>query len=136
MAIEQVLPTLAEYFGKKLIDRLTKDNPREEAVRTRQERVEDALVSHLQKVINWSSQVQFFRMPSARDVERETIPLNFSSTPRRYRKTGKAYDTVPERDLLNARHVLVLGYPGAGKTTTLKRLCRLLLTEDSCCQRD
>lgn len=141
MAVESVLAAIAEYAAKKLADRLF-------AVRERstvppraaiEARIEEGLPRHLTRVVNWSANVQFLRMPSARDVERETIPLAFSAAPRRFRSTaaGGGGPLLDEAGLLSlARHVVLLGAPGAGKTTTLKRLCRLLLSGASTSELD
>lgn len=130
MALENLLPVLAEHLGKKVIDRLTKDHPAQGGVRAREDRVQEALSVHLRLVSNWSRQVQFYRMSSARSVEGETVPLTFAGTPRRFRNSQATGPTLSEKDLLGKEHLLILGPPGAGKTTTLKRLCHVLLCEE------
>lgn len=129
MSLEPMIAPLAEYFGKKVIDRLTKEQPSPGSVRSQSDRIEEALAIHLRKVINWCAQIQFYRMPAARSVDQETVPLTFSATPRKFRRTDARGPAVSEEDLLGDKHLLILGPPGAGKTTTLKRLCRKLLTE-------
>lgn len=85
---------------------------------------------HLRRVVNWSAQVRTFNVPAAKDVETGTVPLTFSDTPRRYQGISNRGQIFSEDDLLqSAKHLVILGPPGAGKTTTLKRIARLLLTE-------
>lgn len=134
MAVESVLASIAEYAAKKLADKLFA--PRERGTvpprAAIEARIEEALPRHLQRVVNWSASVQFLRMPSARDVEHETIALSFNAAPRRFRAAHSAGQVLGETELLaSARHIVLLGAPGAGKTTTLKRICRLLLSEES-----
>ncbi|MGF6856311.1 hypothetical protein [Paraburkholderia sp. CI3] len=91
---------------------------------------ETALAAHLDRVRNWSAQVQFSTMPAARDVETQTIGLNFSGTPRKFRRAQQQKNILTELQLLEATsHALIIGPPGAGKTTTLKRLCRAVLAD-------
>jgi nucleoside phosphorylase len=88
------------------------------------------LTAHLDRLRNWSEKVQFSMMPTARDVEQHTIPLTFSGTPRKFRRAGRGGGTLSEAELLGSQpHVLILGTPGAGKTTTIKRLCRSVLND-------
>lgn len=130
MALENLLLVLAEHFGKKIIDRLTKDQPAQGHVHAREDRVQEALSAHLRIVSNWSGQVQSYLMPSARSVQGETVPLTFAAVPRRFRSSQTIGPLLSEQDLLSKEHLLILGQPGAGKTTTLKRLCRALLCEE------
>jgi nucleoside phosphorylase len=89
-----------------------------------------ALAAHLDRVRNWSAQVQFSMMPAARDVESQTIPLSFSGTPRKFRRERLSSPVLTEANLLDeVSHALIQGTPGAGKTTTVKRLCRAVLAD-------
>ncbi|MDB5709379.1 MAG: hypothetical protein JWL96_1449 [Sphingomonas bacterium] len=93
---------------------------------------EKSLARHLTYVSRWAEQYNFLGLSSPKDSRSETIPLRLTNVPRRYRGNALADDTpdLHEDAFLSARDCLVLlGDPGAGKTTSLKRLCLQLLGE-------
>lgn len=70
---------------------------------------------------NWSRSVQMFGMAAGASTAERTIDLDFG-TPRRF-VTSDNIDELVEQDLTDAfEHTVILGDPGAGKTTTFKRL--------------
>lgn len=87
--------------------------------------------SHLREVFSWSERVQFFGMPRAEATEDSTISLTLDTIPRKFRglkEAGKESDKIPEIALIaDSQHHVLLGDPGSGKTTTLKRLARAVL---------
>jgi hypothetical protein len=91
----------------------------------------NALRLHLQEVLNWAEGVQFFGMPAPRDTRATTVPLVLSGLPRKFRAlNAEVPDDLEcsEIDFLNdPSHAVLLGDPGAGKTTTIKRLVLQLL---------
>lgn len=90
----------------------------------------EVIERHLIEVVNWANQVQFFGMGVPDSTESATIALEFQSEPRRFRRATNPSHTKHERELIeDPDHCLLLGEPGSGKTTTLKRLARTLLTE-------
>ncbi len=95
-----------------------------------------AVERHLNEALKWSQRLQFYGMWKAEDTEAATIPLRLSLEPRHFR----GYDSQEQRtelDLLrDDRNYVLLGAPGAGKTTTLKRITQTLLLRDSVGQGD
>ncbi|TMO57108.1 NACHT domain-containing protein [Pseudoalteromonas phenolica] len=78
---------------------------------------------HIAEVLSWGNSVQFFEMHSPKSTDESTIELQFG-IPRKFRNDTKNL-IESETDLLSQQgHILILGAPGAGKTTTLKRLSR------------
>jgi DNA polymerase III delta prime subunit len=116
-ATKVILDRLAARFGAQ-------------AMRARpQIDVEHALSQHLREVLNWSARLDPVDSADDGDLETDTVPLELSSEPRRFQGTSGLAPTLHEDDLLvGTRHYLLLGNPGSGKTTTLKRLARRLLT--------
>ncbi|MBY0586828.1 NACHT domain-containing protein [bacterium] len=90
------------------------------------------LQSHLTEVVSWSQTIHFFGMPNPRDTPNTTVPLIMSTLPRKFSSSQSELATLSEGDLLQTSgHAVLLGDPGAGKTTTMKRLALRLLTSDS-----
>lgn len=84
---------------------------------------------HLIEVVNWSRRVEFVGLAEARDTDRDTVAL-FMSLPRKFRGKKSFVVTRSEEDLAtNELNIVLLGDPGAGKTTTLKRIARAVLDE-------
>jgi hypothetical protein len=92
---------------------------------------EKSIQRHLIEVRAWCTRIQFFGVSKAQQTAKESVALSFHTTPRRFRgKTGKK-DLSSESDLLKQRNnQLLLGDPGSGKTTSLKRLAYHLLTHE------
>jgi hypothetical protein len=90
-----------------------------------------ALTSHLEWTASWSAGLQICDMSRSESIEERTICLGFSDTNASFRVS----DISPalyerERDLLlDNDPYLIEGDPGGGKTTAIKRICRLLLSE-------
>ncbi|MDM0029306.1 metallophosphoesterase [Variovorax saccharolyticus] len=96
------------------------------------EKVRDGIAAHTAKIDAWSSSIQVFGMAAPHDVDKATVGLNFSLVPRKFRGPGVDSSEVSESEIVtSAKSYVVLGQPGAGKTTTMKRLVRELLSTDS-----
>ena len=90
------------------------------------------LEKHLTYISSWSESVQIFGMARPVQVNNGTVPLKFDEIPRRFKNSQSKVKTLSETDLLNSHfNYLLLGDPGSGKTTTIKRLARKLLMEES-----
>lgn len=110
---------------KPLIDRAQPEWKKDQqALRRRfSEEVARAIGDHHVYVSNWCQEAHsgfFVGVPA----DGPTIDLAFRAIPRR---VGLGEAELDELDVLTAAsHVAVLGDPGAGKTTTLRRLARLV----------
>jgi hypothetical protein len=82
---------------------------------------------HIKEIESWSQELQIFEMKGPRRVSEVTIevPVGF---PRRLGAQDAA--VISENDLLlREGHFVILGSPGCGKTTMLKRLVQKILSE-------
>ena len=132
MPIEAVLQALVEYAGKKIADRVLTPGPTATPNFDPRAGLEAALALHLKKIAAWSEKIQFLRMPAPRDLRESTLALSFDLTPRQFKQTGTERKTWDESDLLcTNENLIILGLPGSGKTTTVKRLTQAMLTDES-----
>ncbi len=93
--------------------------------------------AHLIEVVRWSERIQFYGMSKARDTDSVTIGLSLDSVPRKFWGRRNGRETLQEDTLLkDDQHYVLLGPPGSGKTTTLKRIARRLLLEESLSETD
>lgn len=96
--------------------------------------LEAALGAHLESVESWSAEVSFADARRARPIEDIFIDLQLFVQPLRLRLTES--ENVETTSLLDAverstRHVVILGHPGAGKTTSVKYLTQRMLNDET-----
>ncbi|MFC2155692.1 NACHT domain-containing protein [Acidobacteriota bacterium] len=95
--------------------------------------LEDAINYHLKAVENWSAEISFNDLKKAKLTSRVFIDLDVFVYPRRVRiEVDEKIEKIPLRSLLEteSRHMVLLGQPGAGKTTSMKYLCQSLLHDE------
>jgi len=88
------------------------------------------LSQHLTEAMNWAREVQFYGMNHGEYTQIQTVPLTIDTIPRKFRGIKNKSKKINEIDLLSSHaHNLILGDPGSGKTTTIKRLINMILFE-------
>jgi len=121
-----MLEALGLHFAKKSIE-LIIDAAKTNLTQSKSEieRLEKRIGKHLVEVDNWSRRLEIFGSASAKTTENSTIPLRIMDCPRRFRGVDHDGITLNEKDIIcGGEHLLLLGDPGSGKTTTLKRIAR------------
>ena len=103
----------------------------EDQIRRILDRVDErALSLEVQEALRWASEIHVQGMAGPVETARASVPLRFASVSRRFRGANGLPVTLDERDLATSGDsFLVLGDPGSGKTTTLKRLTLGLFEE-------
>jgi hypothetical protein len=92
-----------------------------------------ALQYHIDFVENWSSEVSFTGLKTPKSTTNIFVDLDVFVYPRRTRMdTHECIERFPIYDLFSHadRHVVLLGQPGAGKTTSMKHLCQSLIHDE------
>jgi GTPase SAR1 family protein len=90
--------------------------------------VNEALTGHVIRAEAWSSSINMLGMSAPADVAKQSIAVSISSQPRKFHATRDPDALFGEERILETpSSVVVLGDPGAGKTTVIKRLIRQLI---------
>ena len=100
---------------------------------TTQDLLQTAIAEHIAEVNNWSREISFKDLQQPRSISDVFVPLDIFLLPRRNRFSGEEVSrSVPLDDFLgeNAEHIVIVGQPGAGKTTCVKHICQELLVSD------
>lgn len=80
-------------------------------------------------ILNWSSNIELFDLGKRLNLVDFTLNLSISNSPKKLAKIHKK-ELISSDSLANIEsNVLLLGDPGSGKTTTLKRVCLEILEE-------
>lgn len=133
---------ITEYLLNKVLDTsfsaakdVTKKflNQKKSKLLTTRTDIEDSLGLHLRSIKNWSEEVSLSDLKKAKRTTDIFIELDLYVYPRRIRiDANEIIESTPLRSIfdLSDQHIILLGQPGAGKTTSMKYLCQLLLHDD------
>lgn len=98
---------------------------------TGNDEIEDNLSSHLRQVKNWAEEVSFKDSFQAKSINDIYVNLDLSLIPRRRQLEDQKHIQTIKFDALSLdKHIVILGQPGAGKTTSLKYLTYKMLFEE------
>ena len=125
---------IEEFLAKEILKRLVgtlfdalKDTPSLEEMPI----IESALSMYTRRIQKWASVIQIVGMSEPKDTDSDSISLSVSLTPRRYRPIDGNSETASESIVLgNPNSYVILGDPGAGKTTTIKRIISHILQNE------
>ncbi len=101
-------------------------------VTSTQERLEAAIAAHQREIRTWSEEISFKDLLRPKSTAEVFVPLDIYLLPRRQHISPKEqFASAPLSSILQneaVAHVVMLGQPGAGKTTAVKHLCQEMLT--------
>ena len=90
----------------------------------------DALTKHIVHAEAWSATINMLGLSMPADIEKQSIALAISSQPRKFHAVRDPDATTDESHILeSSSSIIILGDPGAGKTTAIKRSLRRLIVE-------
>lgn len=94
---------------------------------TSNEETLNAINEHLTLVKNWSNEITFKDLRYSKETSKVYIPLNLFVYPIRIKIVRE--EKIPIISILEIfkkekNHIVILGQPGAGKTTSMKYLCQ------------
>jgi len=77
--------------------------------------------THFNEIIKWSNSIPFIGLSTPKKTKISTVELIISSDI--YQNIDGKKNKISEKEILNStENILIVGAPGAGKTTTVKRL--------------
>ena len=91
---------------------------------------EKTLYNHMEYCRDWCDQIQEYVLPPVKNINDGTISLSINKIPRKLRPKYSNPKTINELELMKSEKCfLILGDPGSGKTTTIKRLIKSFFEE-------
>jgi energy-coupling factor transporter ATP-binding protein EcfA2 len=122
-ASKYAISLLSQYLSRWRVD-----------VSSSQERLEAAIGEHQREVKSWSEEISFKDLLKPKATSEVFVPLDIYLLPRRQRFSAQeTLSCAPMSSILESEdvaHLVILGQPGAGKTTAVKHLCQQMLKGD------
>jgi len=129
-----IITALAKLGAEALSKRITLDSAGKTEIKSEDHSA--ALARHLTEIANWAGQISFRDLRRSRVLEESFVDLDLELgyLPTRSRTRKERGRRVS--DLLRSRqNFVILGDPGAGKTTSLKRIALGLMKESHAGER-
>jgi NACHT domain-containing protein len=125
---EYLLKKVADVILARIAQNLAQSHSR---LHASIEDLQTALNYHLRDVKNWSAEISFTDLRAPKATGDVFIPLDVLLSPRRTRLSVEEESALIPLDKIitdsSDNHLIILGQPGAGKTTSMKYICNQLL---------
>jgi hypothetical protein len=132
---------IKEYIIKKALDasyEAAKKSLRESGSKltASSEEIEESIDLHIKSVKNWAEEISFSDLKKPKRTTDVFVHLDLLVYPKRLRLSRvENIELIPlDKMFDDAHHIVLLGQPGAGKTTSMKFLCQSLLYDDKFCK--
>jgi hypothetical protein len=101
------------------------------------EQLRNAIAEHQREVRRWSEEISFKDLQKPKATSEVFVPLDIYLVPQRQHFSAEErLKSAPLSSILKSdqiSHLVILGQPGAGKTTAIKHLCQEMLTGTDVC---
>lgn len=119
-----------QIFGKDLDGKIFTSKRVQHRLIHNKSETRKAIEAHLDMVDHWSQSIDILGMPRPKNLDELYIKLSLTDDPKRFR-LGRVKPAIEDFSIDDAiatgNHLLILGDPGCGKTTTQKKIARDLL---------
>ena len=124
--MEEVISSVLGAFSSFILKQLENRFKNIFSTNKSQKDILDSISSHIKEISNWSTFISSLDTGKSIYTDASTIKLHVNTLPRKYR--SEYGSNVDETAFIkDNNNYVILGDPGAGKTTTVKRLIRHLL---------
>lgn len=93
--------------------------------------VRESIINHINYINNWSREIKFKDLNKPKSIFENYIHLDYYLSVSKNSPIQEPHDRIKLNNILNDtnEHIVVLGQPGAGKTTTMKFFCQSIFHE-------
>lgn len=134
MALE-IKEFLIEYIFTQILDSSRKFlKEKKIKISSSAKDIESAFADHTNQINNWSRQISFSDLKKSKQTSEVFIDIDIYLMPRKRRLDSEEQnDKIQCTELFNQvkQHCVILGQPGAGKTTLTKFLCQSIIHDES-----
>ncbi len=118
-----------EYVIQNILDKIASFNSNNNSISKEDKKpIETLLKNHYIQIYNWCMNIEFFGLSKPQKTDLYTVELSMTTNIKRISGAKKYENLISEEYILNSNeNILVLGDPGSGKTTCLKRITQKIL---------
>ncbi|MCW3121613.1 MAG: hypothetical protein JWQ38_1105 [Flavipsychrobacter sp.] len=133
----QIATIIANLFIKKTVDKATKAvskllKEKEVTFKHSYIDIENSISKHLQQIITWSDEINFKDISSIKRLADIFINIDIYLMPQKLKLDNETLEKIPSKSLFSHvdHHIVLLGQPGAGKTTLMKNICQAVILDE------